>query len=93
MYQLYGGFAPTKKLLFDIRYSYLKADQEGAATGWQSKDYGTELDAKATYKIYDQLTYNIGAAYLWTGDYFKGTSKTAKIENMYYVSHWIDLNF
>jgi len=71
----------------------MKADQDGAAVGWQSKDYGKELDLRATYKIYDQLTYNVGLAYLWTGDWYKGTTATATTENVYYVSHWIDLNF
>ena len=90
---LYGGYAVTKKLDTDVRVTYAKANEDGAATGWQSKDYGTELDARVSYKIYDKLTYNVGAAYLWTGDYFKGTSPTAKVDNVYYVSHWIDLRF
>jgi hypothetical protein len=93
MYQLYGGYAVSKKLDFDFKLSYAKADQDGAASGWQSKDYGKELDLKATYKIYDQLTYNVGFAYLWTGDWFKGTDANASVNNVYYVTHWIDLNF
>ena len=89
LYQLYGGFAVTKKLALNAKFSYMKADQ--VAAGYDD-NYGKELDVKATYKIYDKLSYNVGAAYLWTGDYFKGT-KTAKVENNYYLSHWIDLRF
>jgi len=90
---IYGGYAATNKLSFEAKYAYAKADQDGAATGWQSKNYGTEFDVKATYKIYDALTYNVGAAYLWTGDYFKGTVATAKVDNNYLITHWLDLTF
>jgi hypothetical protein len=93
LYRIYGGYAVTKKLDLSARYSYMKADQEPTTTGYQSKNYGTELDLKATYKIYDNLTYNLGAAYLWTGDWFKGTNSSADIKNNYYLSHWINLRF
>jgi len=93
MLQLYGGVTVAKKLELSAKFSYMKAVEDGKATGWQSKDYGKELDLKATYKIYDQLSYNMGAAYLWTGDWFKGTNASAPTANIYYLSHWIDLNF
>ena len=94
LYNIYGGVNVGKKLSFEARAFYAKADENGSSSAsWQSKDYGKELDLKATYKIYDQLTYNIGFAYLWTGDWFKGTSATVQLDNIYYVSHWIDLNF
>ena len=97
IYQIYGGYSPTKKIDLMARFHIMKADQEPAApvgaTRWQSKDYGSELDLKATYKIYDVLTYNVGAAYLWTGDYFKGTNAAAQLKNMYMLMHWIDLSF
>jgi hypothetical protein len=34
--------------------------------------YGTEIDVTATYKITNNLTYMLGAGYLFTGDYYKG---------------------
>jgi hypothetical protein len=91
MYQIYGGYAVTKKLGLNVKFSLMKADK--IATTFVSNDYGRELDIKGTYKIYDKLTYNVGAAYLWTGDYFKGTSANNKVDNNYYLSHWIDLRF
>jgi hypothetical protein len=93
IYQIYGGYSPTKRIDLLARFHYMKADQEPVATGWQSKDYGSELDLKATYKIYDVLTYNLGAAYLWTGDYFKGTNPAAQVKNLYMLMHWLDLSF
>jgi hypothetical protein len=94
-YQIYGGFKPMPKLELMARFSILKADQDvgTGASKVLSKDYGKELDVKATYNIFDQLTYNVGFAYLWTGDYFKGTSTTQSIENIYYLQHWIELTF
>ena len=97
IYQIYGGYSPNKKLDLMARFHVMKADQEPFSatptTRWQSKDYGSELDLKATYKIYDVLTYNVGAAYLWTGDYFKGTNAAAQLKNMYMLMHWLDLSF
>jgi hypothetical protein len=34
--------------------------------------YGTEIDLTATYKITNNLSYMLGAGYLFTGDYYKG---------------------
>ncbi len=39
---------------------------------YNSDKYGYELDLVASYKIYDNLEYMIGAGYFWPGDYFKG---------------------
>lgn len=92
MYSIYGGVDVTKKLALSAKAFYAKADEKLSTTSVDT-DYGTELDLMATYKIYDQLTYNVGFAYLWTGDYFKGTSSSVEVKNVYFVSHWIDLNF
>lgn len=97
LYSIYGGVQATSKLKFDAKFYIMKADQDGKApvgsTVWQSKNYGNELDVKGTYSIYDNLTYNVGVAYLWTGDWFKGTNPTASISNTYMIEHWIDLFF
>jgi len=50
------------------------------------------LDVSATYKIYDNLSYMVGAGYLWTGDYFKG-AKNATIGNDYAILNKLTLNF
>lgn len=93
LYQLYGGFAAARKLDFNAKLTIAKADEKPAAN-YLSKDFGTELDVKATYKVVDKLSYNVGAAYLWAGDYFKGPSTASKaVANNYYLSYWIDLRF
>jgi len=91
MYSLFAGFTPAKKIDLFARYTYAKADEITASAN-ADKPYGSELDVQATYKIYDKLTYNIGAAYLWTGDYFKKPGGE-DVKNNYMLMHWIDLNF
>ncbi len=71
--------------------SYMNADKK--PTGFDSNKYGWEVDVKASYKIYDNLTYMVGAGYLWTGDYFKGTNRTHQIGNDYLLMNQLTLNF
>jgi len=66
-YQIYGGYT-WKDFTFTGALAYAKADETWSG---QDDDYGWELDVTASYKITSNLTYMIGAGYLWTGDYFK----------------------
>jgi hypothetical protein len=61
--------------------------------GQVSRDIGNELDISATYKIYDNLSYMIGFAYLWAGDAFKGSNSGASIDNDYLLTHKRTLAF
>ena len=63
------------------------------ARQFRFRQIGYEADVKATYKIYDNLTYMVGAGYLWTGDYFKGTSEANKTGNDYMLMNQLTLNF
>jgi hypothetical protein len=58
-----------------------------------SDKYGTEIDFSASYKIYDNLTYSVGAGYLWVGDYFKGYDVNAKLKDNYILTHKLMLTF
>ena len=100
MAQIFVGVKPIPKLDVKASYTIAQADKDGyssnaayVAGGWQSKNYGNELDITATYKIYDNLSYMVGFAYLWAGDYFKGTSSTAAVDNDYLVTHKLTLTF
>lgn len=66
-YQIYGGYT-WKDFTFTGALAYAKADETWRG---QDDDYGWELDVTASYKITSNLTYMVGAGYLWTGDYFK----------------------
>jgi hypothetical protein len=92
LYQVYGGFKFTPKLELYASLSMAKADEKPAAN-WVDKDFGTELDVTLTYKIFNNLSYMIGAGYWWVGDYFKGTSATNKIDDTYLLMHKLTLTF
>ncbi len=91
-WQVRGGVKPTDKL--DIMMSLSKSDaDQNPAAGWISKDMGWEVDVTATYKITNNLSYMLGAGYLMTGDYFKGTSSANEIRNDYLVTNKLSLTF
>jgi len=100
--QGYVGFKPTPKLDVFASYSWMKADQKPrAAYGpitpanpeYVSDSIGSEVDVKVTYQIFDNLSYMVGGAYFFTGDYFKGTSAANQIDNNYLILHQLDLSF
>jgi hypothetical protein len=91
LYQIFGGFDPMPKLNMQLALTYAQADK--APTGFVSKKMGWELDATATYKLYDNLSYMVGAGYLWTDDYFKGTSSANVIGNDYLLLNKLSLSF
>jgi hypothetical protein len=91
--QAFVGMKPIPKLDVRVSYAIARADQDGASTGWQDKNYGSELDVTATYKIYDNLSYMVGFGYLWAGDWFKGTSPTKDVDNDYLITHKLTLTF
>ena len=89
-YKIYGGFNPTAKLNMEMGLIYATADK--VATNYDKK-YGMEADITATYKLYDNLSYMVGAAYLWAGDYFKKGVATATVENDYLLMNKLTLSF
>ena len=98
-YNLFAGFNPTPKLNLDAQLWILQADVDkywdafGVRRVAVSKNYGVEFDVTATYKIYDNLSYMVGAGYFWTGDYFKGTSATNTVSNDYVLLNKLTLTF
>ncbi len=69
---------------------------------YNSDKYGYELDLVASYKLYDNLEYMVGAGYFWPGDYFKGCYNSAQagcyafepaLANDYLLMHKLTLSF
>ena len=89
--QIHGGFKPNPKLHVRASVSYAKADEKPA--GFVDDEYGTEVDVTASYKIFNNLEYMVGAAYLWTGDYFKGSNLSYKVDDNYLLTHKLTLTF
>jgi len=99
---IYGAFVganPTPKLNVELALTYATVDKKalskagGVVTEAVSDKLGTEVDIKATYKLYDNLSYMVGAGYLWTGDYFKGANVAAKVDNDYILLNQLTLSF
>jgi hypothetical protein len=101
MYSMFGGYNPTPQL--NLEMTLLKGERDtdalsrnattGVITKAVSKNMGIELDMTAKYKIYDNLTYMVGAGYLWTGDYFKGSNAANVVGNDYLLMNRLSLSF
>ncbi|OPY86384.1 MAG: hypothetical protein A4E72_01676 [Syntrophus sp. PtaU1.Bin208] len=89
--QIYGGFKPIPKLDLQAKLSFATADH--TAHEYAGHEYGWELDLTASYKIYDNLTYQVGAGYLWAGDYFKGADDKNDVDDVYLIMHGLNLTF
>ena len=91
--QLRGGIKPTPQWDIMASVAYAQADQK--PTGFTGGTYGTEIDLTGTYKITNNLSYMLGAGYLFTGDYFKGENlgSSAKTTDDFILINKLTLNF
>jgi hypothetical protein len=91
----FAGFDVTPKLNIESVLLWAQLDKKIKIAGQEivSKDLGWELDITAKYKIYDNLTYMLGAGYLWAGDAFKGNNNANRVSNDYLLMNRISLNF
>jgi hypothetical protein len=75
------GVKPTNRFDAMLSVSYASADKKlsvGPPMGAlfndftpKNSEYGLEIDVTGTYKITNNLSYMLGAGYLFTGDYYK----------------------
>jgi hypothetical protein len=108
IYNAFVGVNPTPKINVEMALTYAQVDKKALQMNWVtgnvleagSRNLGTEVDIKATYKIYDNLSYMIGAGYLWTGDYFKSVVNAAgtavnerSVDNDYILLNQLTLSF
>jgi hypothetical protein len=95
IYSAFVGFDPTPQLNLEANLIYATVDKKqlSATTSAVSEKLGTEIDLKATYKIYDNLSYMVGAGYLWAGDYWKGANDAAQVSNNYILMNQLTLSF
>jgi len=94
-YQLYAEYKMSPKLGFTtaLTYATVETKKLSATTEALSDKLGTEFDVTADYKIFDNLSYMVGAGYLWTGDYMKLANAAAKIDNNYILTNKLTLKF
>jgi hypothetical protein len=94
------GVKPVPQWDVNLSLSHAWADKKAAGYGFSyipaaNATYGTEVDLTATYKITNNLSYMLGAGYLFTGDYFKGmdTSSINKVCDDYMLINKLTLSF
>jgi len=104
VYGIYGGVNPTPKLNLEAALNVVAYDKAKyfanvtirnvAQAELVSDKIGTEIDLTATYQIYDNLSYMVGAAYLITGDAWKGNiGTTNEVSNNYLLVNKLALSF
>jgi len=91
-FQLIAGVKPVAKLDIMTTVSYANADKKPTAA-WLYNHYGTEVDLTATYKITNNLSYMLGGGYLFTGNYFKGTSELNELRDNFLLLNKLTLTF
>jgi hypothetical protein len=91
-FQVRGGVKPIAALDIMASVSYANADKK-PTTAWLYNDYGYEVDLTATYKITNNLSYMLGAGYLFTGKYYRGVTDTNSLNNDYLLINKLTLTF
>jgi len=91
-YQVRGGVRPIDKIdiMASVAYAHAVIKPSDA---WLYNSYGWEVDLTGTYKITNNLSYMLGLGYLFTGDYFKGTSSANDVQNDFLVINKLTLTF
>ena len=89
------GVTPIPKLTFTGSLSYAGTHESpvNALGNEYDDDYGWELDITGTYKITNNLSYMLGGAYFWTGDYFQAGYDTNDLTDDYMIINKLTLNF
>jgi hypothetical protein len=90
-YTLYGGYKVTPKFEIGANLGYVTVAEK--PMNYVDDVMGTEFDVNLTYKIYDNLSYWVGAGYMWSGDYWKGTNAANKVEDNYILVNRLQLMF
>ena len=105
--QLRAGVRPVADLDIMASLSWAKAVRTPAlntvfATGnpagvsidlGNNKEYGYEVDVTATYRITNNLSYMLGGAYWFVGDFYKGLGETQKVQDNYLLINKLTLTF
>ena len=98
-FQVRAGVRPIDKLDIMASVSYALADSKTLpgilvkAPDALSNEYGWEIDLTGTYKITNNLSYMLGAGYLFTGNYFKGSDPNAQINDNFILLNKLTLTF
>jgi len=76
----------------DLGLLFATSTATDVAPGW-SDEHGIEWDLSLSYKVMDNLTYDVIAAFLSAGDFWKLGVKNADLENAFSVYQQLTLKF
>ena len=85
------GVKPVPALDIMASLSYAQADKKPA--GVINAVYGWEIDVTGTYKLTNNLSYMLGGAYFFTGDYYKGNNNANSLNNDFMLINKLTLTF
>lgn len=92
--QVFGGYKVNEKLDLFGAFAWAQADE---TLNYVDDEIGYELDVKATYKIFDNLDYEVAFGYFWAGDWYKGVvmpgATAPDIDDNYLLFHKLSLKF
>jgi len=86
----YVGFAMSPQISLSGEVGYFAATDEPAD---YDSEYGWEIGVGMSYKLMDNLNYNLHFSYLMTGDYFKQGSDDLATEDIYLVANALSMSF
>ncbi|RJX27425.1 MAG: hypothetical protein C4531_13810 [Desulfurivibrio sp.] len=105
---VHSDFQVSDQLTLHGAIGYAWADDTGVLESWAQgvsgdptydvdDEYGWEIDLGAKYKLLDNLTYEVRAAYFNTGDFFEDIAQAADTTNdtddLYLLSHHLTMTF
>jgi len=96
---LHSDFQVSDQLTLHGALGYAWADTTDVVEAWRGvsvdDEYGWEIDLGAKYKLLDNLTYEVRAAYFNTGDFFDdiATSAGQDSDDLYLLSHHLTMTF
>jgi hypothetical protein len=93
VYWIYADYQVNPQLAVRGALGVAYADKINSSL-YQDDEFGTELDLGLKYQIMSNLAYELHFGYLWTGDFFKGTSaNNYNTDDVYQIDHSLTLSF
>ncbi|MDD5450606.1 MAG: hypothetical protein PHT49_01755 [Desulfovibrionales bacterium] len=93
VYWLYADYEVNPQLAVHGALAVAYADKVNSSL-YQDDEFGTEFDLGLKYQLMSNLAYELHFGYLWTGDFFKGTSaNNYNTDDVYQIDHSLTLSF
>lgn len=87
----HADFKVTDAMSLNAAVGYAMAESEPAL--YLDDEYGFEVNAGMSYKLLDNLTYDLHLGYLMTGDFFQGTNPLNEVEDIILATHHLTMEF